>query len=273
MSHEIGSLGLLERENATVLNAALAGAAERFARTLDLALEAQGIAAERFLAQNDGSIMVLDAALRLPVLIIGCGPAASMRGAAYLSGLAEGVVVDVGGSTAEVGVVTNGYPRELAGPTTLSGVRVSFRLPEVVRLQRGPAAHEPAFQAALEAAIDRARGFADDPSVVVVGGAGELVPDRLAGVGEVIRPPDADVANAIAMAPVTGQAERICADRPDRRRRAREEAQATAFERAVLAGADPAEVELVSVDEVPLAHMADPAVRIRVKVAGPAGSA
>jgi hypothetical protein len=148
-------------------------------------------------------------------------------------------------------------------------------MPDVVRLQRAPAAQTHVFEAALVAAVDQARGFASNPSVVVVGGAGGLVPDRLPGVAEVIRPPDGDVANAIgtAMAQVTGQADRICANRPDRRRRAQDEAHATAFERAVLAGADPAGLEILSVEEVPLAHMADPAVRIRVKVAGPAGPA
>jgi N-methylhydantoinase A/oxoprolinase/acetone carboxylase beta subunit len=273
MSHQIGSLGLLERENATVLNAGLGGAAERFATTLDEALAAHGIVAARFFAQNDGSVMALEAALALPVLMIGCGPANSMRGAAYLSGVVDGIVVDVSGATADVGVLVNGYPRELTEPTVVSGVRVNFRMPEVVRLEVGTDAKGVTFAAALEETVERARGASDPPMLVVVGDAGARIPDRMPGVAEVIRPADGDVAKAIgtAMAPVTGQADRICANRPDQRRRAREAAHAAAFEHAVHAGADPAGVTVVHVEEVPLAHMADPAIRIRVKVAGPAG--
>jgi hypothetical protein len=208
------------------------------------------------------------------VLLIGCGPANSMRGAAYLSGVVEGLVVDVGGSTAHVGMLANGYPRELAVPTTLGGVRVNFRMPELFRVPVGGDRRGGAFTAALAQTVERA-GAADGRAILVaVGGAGALVPDRLAGVAEVIRPADGEVAGAVgtAMAPVTGQADRICANRPDRRRRAREEARVAAFERAVHAGADAAAVEVVSVEEAPLAYMADPAIRIRVKVAGPTGA-
>ena len=78
LSHEIGSLGLIERENATVLNAALrrcrdggrrgarAGARRRTASTPTV-----------FFAQNDGTLMALDYAIRYPVLTIGSGPANS----------------------------------------------------------------------------------------------------------------------------------------------------------------------------------------------------
>ena len=35
-----------------------------------------------------------------------------MRGAAFLSGLRDAIVVDVGGTTTDVGVLKNGFPRE-----------------------------------------------------------------------------------------------------------------------------------------------------------------
>jgi hypothetical protein len=99
------------------------------------------------------------------------------------------------------------------------------------------------------------------------------VPDRLAGVSDIVRPADYEVANAIgaAIAPVSGQADRICPNRPDLRRRALEEVRAMAFSRAVHAGADPKAVEIVELEEIPLTYLVDPAVRIRVKAAGPRG--
>ncbi|GAA3106164.1 hydantoinase/oxoprolinase family protein [Nonomuraea salmonea] len=86
VSHEIGSLGLLERENATVLNAALYGVAAHVTDALVTALAERGLSARPYLAQNDGTLMTLEQAARLPVSTIGSGPANSLRGAAYLSG-------------------------------------------------------------------------------------------------------------------------------------------------------------------------------------------
>src|SRR5262249_4989790 len=85
LSHEIGSVGLLERENATILNAALAGVAGDVAHALGKALAAHNLSPVTFFAQNDGTLMALEHALRYPVLTIGSGPANSIRGAAFLS--------------------------------------------------------------------------------------------------------------------------------------------------------------------------------------------
>ena len=75
LSHEIGSIGLLERENATVLNAALTSVAHDVAGAFREALEACGLDPVTFFAQNDGTLMDLEYALRYPVLTIGSGPA------------------------------------------------------------------------------------------------------------------------------------------------------------------------------------------------------
>jgi N-methylhydantoinase A/oxoprolinase/acetone carboxylase beta subunit len=73
LSHEVGSIGLIERENATVLNAALVGVAETVARSFGEALARQGLRPAEYFAQNDGTLMELEYALRYPVLTIGCG--------------------------------------------------------------------------------------------------------------------------------------------------------------------------------------------------------
>ncbi|MEZ4570193.1 MAG: hypothetical protein R2849_07675 [Thermomicrobiales bacterium] len=53
-SHEIGSIGILERENASILNAALVNAARNAASGFERALREHGIQAEMFISQNDG---------------------------------------------------------------------------------------------------------------------------------------------------------------------------------------------------------------------------
>ncbi|WP_271215131.1 hydantoinase/oxoprolinase family protein, partial [Pseudonocardia halophobica] len=122
LSHEVGSIGLIERENATVLNAALAGVAETVAQSFGEALERHDLHPARYFTQNDGTLMELEYALRYPVLTIGCGPANSMRGAAHVSGVRDALVADVGGTSTEVGVLINGFPVETGDPVGIGGV-------------------------------------------------------------------------------------------------------------------------------------------------------
>jgi hypothetical protein len=87
----------------------------------------------------------------------------------------------------------------------------------------------------------------------------------------VVRPPDGALAGAIGAAfmPVGGEAERACIASEDVRRDAQREARQDAYERAVHHGADPNRVEVVAVEETPLAALPERMVRIRVWVAGP----
>ncbi len=82
ISSEIGSMGLVERENATILNAALHLVAERFTEGFAKSLAERGITeADVYLSQNDGTLMTIDHARRYPILTIACGPTNSIRGA------------------------------------------------------------------------------------------------------------------------------------------------------------------------------------------------
>ena len=137
LSHQIGSIGLLERENATILNGALAGVARDVAGAMRDALTAHGLRPVTFFAQNDGTLMSLDQALRYPVLTIGSGPANSVRGAAFLTGISDSLVADVGGTSTDLGVLTNGFPRESAQGVEIGGVRTNFRMPDLVTIALG----------------------------------------------------------------------------------------------------------------------------------------
>jgi N-methylhydantoinase A/oxoprolinase/acetone carboxylase beta subunit len=137
LSHELGSLGILERENSTILNGALLGVARDVAGTLAGALGRRGIEAALYFAQNDGTLMALDHAVRFPVLTIGSGPANSLRGAAYLTGRDDGIVVDVGGTSTDIGVLVGGFPRESSQAVEIGGVRTNFRMPDIVSIAVG----------------------------------------------------------------------------------------------------------------------------------------
>jgi len=137
LSHHIGSLGLLERENATILNAAVAPVARHIAVAFQEALKQLGIKARLFLSQNDGTLMALETALHYPILTIACGPTNSMRGAAFLSGLRDAIVIDVGGTSTDVGVLLSGFPRESALAVEIGGVRTNFRMPDLISIGLG----------------------------------------------------------------------------------------------------------------------------------------
>ncbi len=137
LSHDIGALGLLERENATVLNAALHGVARDVTQALLTVVAEERLDATTYFAQNDGTLMAVEFATRYPVLTIGSGPANSIRGAAYLSGVTDAVIVDVGGTTSDLGVLTAGFPRESTLPREIGGVRTNFRMPDILSLGIG----------------------------------------------------------------------------------------------------------------------------------------
>src|SRR5439155_9547161 len=65
------------------------------------------------------------------------GPTNSMRGAAFLSGVKEAMVVDVGGTTSDVGMLIHGFPRESSVAVAIGGVRTNFRMPDVLSFGLG----------------------------------------------------------------------------------------------------------------------------------------
>jgi len=131
LSHEIGRIGLLERENATIVNACLRDLAARIVDAFHTALAEVGIRSPVYLSQNDGTLMSVDYAARYPVATFASGPTNSMRGAAFLSGVLDCAVVDVGGTTSDVGVLQHGFPREASVAVEIGQVRTNFRMPDV----------------------------------------------------------------------------------------------------------------------------------------------
>src|SRR5262245_31048186 len=137
LSHEIGRMGILGRENATIINAALRELAEHIATGLARTVSAVGIKAPLFLSQNDGTLMDVEYARQYPVATFASGPTNSMRGAAFLSGLESCAVIDVGGTTTDVGVLQQGFPREAATEVTIGGVMTNYRMPDVLSIGIG----------------------------------------------------------------------------------------------------------------------------------------
>jgi hypothetical protein len=128
-----------------------------------------------------------------------------------------------------------------------------------------------AADAMLAEGIDRVKTSREPRPLIAVGGGSVLVPDSLPGVSEIHRPGHFDVANAIgaAIAWVSGEIDRVFHVGTGGREAMLEEASGEATERAVRAGADPGGVDVVELEEIPLAYLTTPAVRVRAKAAGP----
>lgn len=137
LSSEIGSIGLLERENATVLNASIIDVARKTIYGFEKALELNEINANVYFCQNDGTLMSKDYTLKYPILTVACGPTNSLRGASFLSDFQNAIIVDVGGTTTDIGVLNNGFPRESSLSVELGGVQTNFRMPDIYSLGLG----------------------------------------------------------------------------------------------------------------------------------------
>jgi N-methylhydantoinase A/oxoprolinase/acetone carboxylase beta subunit len=340
LSHRLGRIGLLERENAALLNAALGDLAKITIDGFRAAIAKSGIDAPLYLTQNDGTVMSAETAMALPVMSFASGATNSMRGAAFLSGLKDAMVVDVGGTSSDVGQLRNGFPREANSVVEVGDVRTLFRMPDLYSIGlgggsivrnagvppaggrdgRGPVTVGPesvgyrltrealvfgggivtATDAAvkagvveigdaarldelprataegvialatamLEDAIDRMKTEAGDVTLIAVGGGAFLVPGRLQGIGEVIRVAHGDCANAVgaAVAQVSGETDQIYRDMT--RTQAIAAAEAQAVERATAGGADPATIQTIEIEDMPLAYLPGNALRVRVRVAG-----
>jgi DUF917 family protein len=142
LSKTVANLGFLERENAAILNASILSFARKTIISFQNPIKKLGLNCPVFITQNDGTILSGEAASRLPIRTFSSGPTNSMRGAAFLVGNeAKGeatMVVDIGGTTTDVGLLlANGFPRQQAAYSELSGVRMNFSYPDVKSIGLG----------------------------------------------------------------------------------------------------------------------------------------
>lgn len=137
LSSELGRVGLLERENAAIMNASLRPLAAMITAAFGRALADLGITAPFYISQNDGTLMSADHMQRYPVLTFAAGPTNSLRGAAWLTGASDAIVVDIGGTTSDVGVLTGSFPRQSSVHVDVGGVRTNFRMPDILSIGLG----------------------------------------------------------------------------------------------------------------------------------------
>ncbi|PYI09726.1 hydantoinase/oxoprolinase [Aspergillus sclerotiicarbonarius CBS 121057] len=146
-SAEIGSVGLLERENATILNASILALAKRTIRAFCQATQDLQLDCPLYLTQNDGTLTSAATAAERPIQTFASGPTNSLTGAAYLAGLdqrgrtttdSQVLVMDIGGTTSDVcALLPSGFPRKAPNFVEVGGVRTAFPIPEVLSVGLG----------------------------------------------------------------------------------------------------------------------------------------
>ena len=335
LSNKVSSMGLLERENSVILNAALMKVAKATAEGFKKGLKEAGIRkAEIYLCQNDGTLMSIEYAQKYPILTVACGPTNSIRGASFLSNKDNSIVVDIGGTTTDIGIIVNRFPRESLLAADIGGVRTNFRMPDIISIGLGGGSIireldgevkigpdsvgyrltkealvfggetltatdiavrlgfvkigdpskvkqiEEEFAkrvykkmiAIIASGIDKMKLSAKSVPVVLVGGGGILIADSsdIEGVSNIIKPNNYPVANAIgaSIAQASGMFERVFVLEGITRDDAIKIAKDTAVNEAIAAGANPSAVEIVDIEDVPLAYHPGNATRIKVKAAG-----
>ncbi|BCH21170.1 hydantoinase/oxoprolinase N-terminal domain-containing protein [Mesorhizobium sp. L-8-3] len=331
LSSEIGRIGLLERENAAIMNACLRDLSAHVIEAFRKAIAETGIKGRFYLTQNDGTLMDAAFAEKFPVLTFASGPTNSMRGAAFLSGVSEAIVVDIGGTTSDVGSLHKGFPRQATVAVEVGGVRTNFRMPDVFSVGLGGGSHvvetehgikvgptsvgyrlvtdalifggstlttsdvmaaagradfgdrskvahlspdliartQTRIMEMLEDCVERSRLSPEPLPVIVVGGGSILVDGPIGGL-EVIKPHHFAVANAVgaAIAQVSGEVDRVYALAEIGREQALADAKQRAVDAAVAAGALRDSIEIVDVEDVPLAYLPGNATRVRIKAVG-----
>ncbi|MBC7313425.1 MAG: hydantoinase/oxoprolinase family protein, partial [Rhizobium sp.] len=123
-SHELSSkLGGPRRALTTLLNARLVSMIDRLVGACEDFLNRRGIDAPLMVVRGDGVLISAAEARLRPIETILSGPAASLVGARHLTGLADAVVSDIGGTTTDVAILEDGRPRLDADGAVVGGYR------------------------------------------------------------------------------------------------------------------------------------------------------
>ena len=130
--HELSSsLGFHERTTTCIMNTRLLPIIKDLMISVKKVMANVGIDAPMMIVKGDGSIMSERIALDRPIETILSGPAASLIGAKNLTGANDAIVVDIGGTTTDIGILRNGTPRLEKEGAVIGGRRTRVLAAEI----------------------------------------------------------------------------------------------------------------------------------------------
>ncbi|MCL7412413.1 MAG: hydantoinase/oxoprolinase family protein [ANME-2 cluster archaeon] len=140
--HELSQdLGAFERAVTAFLNAQLISVTETFMNTVESEIKARGIDAKVFMLKCDGSVTNIRGALDKPIESIFSGPAASLVGASFLTKIDTCAVIDVGGTSTDISVMSNGVPDMSDSGAVVGGWKTRVKAIRMVTSAMGGDSH------------------------------------------------------------------------------------------------------------------------------------
>ena len=269
-------------------------------------------------------------AIKYPIFSLSSGPTNSMRGASFLSGIDNGLVVDIGGTSTDIGMLINNFPKESSIAVDFSGIRTNFRMADVLSIPLGggtminnlapfvselSVGNEITYKSLsfggsvptvtdvyaseskinfstpnkkinidkniisnakqeikekISVAIDRMKTSSNTINTVIVGGGAFVMPDDIKGINLIEIPKHSEVANAIgsAFAQVSGYSEKVFATGNMTRDEILLSSKNEAIKNAISKGADKNTIEIIDVEEIPLAYLPSNAITVKTRVVG-----
>lgn len=137
LSHNIGGINFLERENATIINSTLKYCIQHGFSDLQALINEMGFTCKLQITQNNGTIISLEQATQYPVLTISSGPTNSFNGALHLTQLSDAIIVDIGGTSTDVGIALHGFARRSLTASSIAGIPLNFAMPDVISIAIG----------------------------------------------------------------------------------------------------------------------------------------
>lgn len=138
LSKDVGGIGFLERESATILNCALSAVVQKGFSAIADQLLVLGISLDAIVfVQNDGSEITLEEAIKLPILTLASGPTNSGRGGSLLSNCPDCIVIDVGGTSTDIIQVVQGHVKRSEGIVRIADIHLNFSCPDIYSIALG----------------------------------------------------------------------------------------------------------------------------------------
>jgi N-methylhydantoinase A/oxoprolinase/acetone carboxylase beta subunit len=142
LGHQLStSLGSVERATTAALNASLLAVLQEFIIAVRRAMENRGINAPLMVVRGDGTLMNDEFAARSPVETIHSGPAASAIGGRFLSGEDQALVLDVGGTTTDLALITDGKITVSETGASVSGYQTAVKAANLLSIGLGGDSH------------------------------------------------------------------------------------------------------------------------------------
>ena len=125
------SLDAPRRALTAALNARLISRVSNLIEAVQRAMAQLQIRCPLMIVKGDGTLALAESVVTRPIETVLSGPAASLVGAQWLSGLDSFIMSDMGGTTTDLGVLLNGRPRVAPDGAELGGWRTMVRAIDV----------------------------------------------------------------------------------------------------------------------------------------------